>query len=443
MKKKILFFAMSLILSAFIIPNASAAAKTLEYQTIGGKNILFANGTAIKVEAPTTAGMGATIVYEGGSIEVPADTTIFGGYHNNNEIVDSSIIMNDGTIKNIFGGGLHISHVNHAYIEINGGKITSSIMGGGYEEFVDCGGTDFNAVTEADVMSSTTKVETTDIIVNGGNLDGAMIFGGGGAHAYTETASITLNAYEGKLSYLIAGGSNGYTGNASIKVNNGEVGVVQSVNRGTMDTATITIAGGKIDNAYVGGETDPTVTGTFNEASMEITGGTVTNVEVGSNGVTENKESISAKDNITLTYNKDTVTNIDETEFAEDTVIKTVKLTFSAMNESETIEVPVGTQLTEEDVEELKNELQASLTDSGYTFEDFYADEDLTKKLDLTQPINDDLIVYMNLVQLREEDPKDDTTNPETSDIGLAGLVITILLAGTGLGYTIKKRKFN
>ena len=49
----------------------------------------------------------------------------------------------------------------------------------------------------------------------------------------------------------------------------------------------------------------------------------------------------------------------------------------------------------------------------------------------------------MNLVQLREEDPKDDTTNPETSDIGLAGLVITILLAGTGLGYTIKKRKFN
>lgn len=437
--KKLKLFAIALITAFAGILNVNAETVQPELAVIGGKNVLIANGVAITVEAPTTEGMGATVKWDGGSIEVPADVTIFGGTHNSTEEVNTSITVNGGTVKNVFGGGLHISKVGTANIVVNGGRITSSIMGGGYEEFTNCTLGDFNKVTEENVMSSTTKVTSTSITVNGGNLNGTMIFGGGGAHAYTGEAVITLNSYEGKLSYLIAGGSNGYTGKAEIILNDGEVAVVQSVNRGSMDTAEITINGGDVDNAYVGGETDPSVDGTFKEASMAINGGTVTTVEVGTNGgKTEDATEVAV-----LTYHTGTVTNpIDENEFKEENVTETITLTFSAEGETESVEIPVGTTFTTEDIETLKAELVASLVDTGYTFDDFYADEALTTKFDMTQPFNADTTVYMKLVKLPEEE-KDNTTNPDTSDIGLVGIIAAIVLASTGLGYTIKKRKFN
>ena len=441
MKKKLIFFITLLIASVLFVPNAFAATapELVEY---GGKNILLANGTAITIEATTTEGMGATVKWDGGQIEVPANVTIFGGMHNSTEAVDTSITMNGGTVKNVFGGGLHVSTVKKASIVVNGGTITSAIMGGGYEEFVNCGKGDFNAVAEADVLESTTKVEETSITVNGGNLDGIIIYGGGGAHAYTGTASIVLNDFEGKLSYLVAGGSNGHTEKASVELAGGEVEVLQSVNRGTMDTIEMTVSGGKVTNAYVGGEPDKSVTGTFNNASLEITGGEVENVSVGSNGYdATNNESISAKDDIVLSYNKNAVTNIDETEFAEDSVVKTVKLTFSANGESESVEIPVGTELKAEEIEELEKELTELLADTGYKFDNFYADAEFTKVFDMTKPFDEDTTVYLKFVQLRQE--TDGTTNPDTSDISLYGTIIAILLAAAGLGYTIKKRRFN
>lgn len=435
--KKLKLFAVALITTFVGILNVNAETVQPKLEVIGGKNVLIANGVAITVEAPTTEGMGATVKWDGGSIEVPADVTIFGGTHNSTEEVNTSITVNGGTVKNVFGGGLHISTVGTANIVINGGKITSSIMGGGYEEFTNCTLGDYNKVTEENVMNSTTKTTSASIIVNGGNLDGAMIFGGGGAHAYTGETVITLNAYEGKISYLIAGGSNGYTGKAEIILNDGEVGVVQSVNRGSMDTAEITINGGEVDTAYVGGENDPSVTGTFKEASMEINSGTVTTVKAGTNG------GQTATETTELSYHAGTVTNpIDANEFKEENITETITLTFVAEGEEESIQIPVGTTLTAEDVENLRTELEASLVDSGYEFDDFYEDEALTTKYDMTQPFNADTKVFMKLVQLREEET-DNTPNPDTSDLGLVGIIATILLAGAGLGYTIKKRKFN
>lgn len=439
--KKIKYLLLALAVVFAGMTNVNAATATPELTTLGTKNILLANGTPITIEEPTTAGMGATVKWEGGEIEVPADVTIIGGYHNDAvNKVSTSITMNGGTVKNIFGGGLHISYVTDANIVMNGGKVTSSIMGGGYEEFVNCGQSDFNAVTEAQVMSSTTKVENTVITINGGNLDGAMIFGGGGAHAYTETAIIKLNEYEGKISYLVAGGSNGYTGSSEIIMNNGEVGVVQSVNRGTMDTANIEINGGKVDTAYVGGETDPTVTGTFNEANMVITGGEVANVEVGQNGIDANNSSISAKDNITLTYNKNTVTNIDETQFSEQSVMKTIKLTIIAEGEEFSDEIPLGTKFTNDDVIEIKKEINRNIEAEGLKFDDFYKDANYTEVYDMTTEFTEDTTVYAKFMELQEDDG---TQNPETADISLYGMIITILFGVVGLSYTIKKRKFD
>lgn len=439
--KKIKYLLLALAVVFAGMTNVNAAIATPELTTMGTKNILLANGSPITIEEPTTTGMGATVKWEGGQIEVPADVTIIGGYHNDAvNKVTTSITMNGGTVKNIFGGGLHISYVTDANIVMNGGKVTSSIMGGGYEEFVNCGAPDFNAVTEAQVMSSTTKVENTVITINGGNLDGAMVFGGGGAHAYTESATIKLNSYEGKISYLVAGGSNGYTGTSEIIMNDGKVGVVQSVNRGTMDTANIEISGGTVDTAYVGGETDPSVTGTFNEANMVISGGKVTNVEVGQNGIDGNSSSISAKDNITLTYNKNTVTNIDENQFAEQSIMKTIKLTIIGEGENVSIEIPAGTKLTADDVIEMKKEINEKLGAEGLKLDDFYKDTSYTEIYDMTTEFTEDTTVYVKFIALQEDDG---TANPETADINLITILGTILFGIVGLGYTIKKRKFN
>lgn len=433
MKKfKNLLVALVVMFAGIITVNATPEVP--EYGVIGGKNILLANGTEITIKAPKTAGMGALVTWEGGEVEVATDTTIFGGKHNSTAEENTKITMEGGTVKNIFGGGLHISKVASAEITINGGTITGAIMGGGYEEFTNCTEGDFNVVEEADVLDSTTRVENVTITVNGGTLNGAQVYGGGGAHAYTGTAKIVLNDYEGTISYLTAGGSNGYTESASIEMNDGKVGVLQGINRGTMDTISIKVKGGEITNAYVGGENDPSVTGKFNEATMEITAGKVTNLMPGTNA------SVPAAEEIEVVYHEDTVENVDEDTFAEDTIIKTIALTIKFEDFEETTQFPKGYAFTEEEIEELKNNINKEVEDLGLKFEDFYIDEECTKKLDLTQPIEEDTTVFVKFTQLREDDG---TKNPETSDISVYGIIAALLIGTVGLGYTIKKRRFN
>lgn len=210
-----------------------------------------------------------------------------------------------------------------------------------------------------------------------------------------------------------------------------------------MDEANISISGGTITNAYVGGDaSDAGVTGTIAAANMEITGGTVTNAYVGTNG----GQRVSAKDVATLVYNKDAVQNVDETQFEADSVVATVKLTISAEGETEVIDIPVGSKLTQDEIDALVAELNAELEGTGFSFDGFYKDEKFEEKFDWTQEINDDVVVYVKLVQLREDQDNNENeniTNPETSDIGLVGIITTIVIAGAGLGYTIKKRRFN
>lgn len=124
----------------------------------------------------------------------------------------------------------------------------------------------------------------------------------------------------------------------------------------------------------------------------------------------------------------------------------TVKLTISAEGETEVIDIPVGSKLTQDEIDALVAELNAELEGTGFSFDGFYKDEKFEEKFDWTQEINDDVVVYVKLVQLREDQDNNENeniTNPETSDIGLVGIITTIVIAGAGLGYTIKKRRFN
>ena len=74
--------------------------------------------------------------------------------------------------------------------------------------------------------------------------------------------------------------------NGKIKITNGSINVLQTTNRGIVNTATVKVTGGNIINAYVGGETDPSVTGVINKAEFDILGGKVINLNTGTSGGT-------------------------------------------------------------------------------------------------------------------------------------------------------------
>lgn len=439
-KFKYLLFAFAIAFSGMLGVNAATGMP--EKLVVGAETVFFANGHEITITAPTTAGMGATVTWDGGSMELPSDAWVFGGTHNNStDMVNSKITMNGGQLYAIVGGGLHASKVNTAAITINNGTLKSVYGGGVASIFFDAPTTeekshDYNG----DAKVSTTSVEKATITINNGTLT-KYIYGGGMGYNYTGETTIIVNGGDQSSAILTAGGANGYTGNATVVFNDGKLGIYQSVNRGTVDDTQTEVNGGTIDQVYLGGQsTDSSVTGTVGNVDMTITGGNVTNVEVGTNGVDDNKQSITAKENVTLTYNKDTVTNIDETQFREEAIEKTVKITFVYNGEEVTEEIPYGTKFSAEDLNGIKLEINKEIEKEGLRFDDFYADEALTKKFDMTGEFTEDTTVYIKTVEFREDDG---TKNPETADIGIFSAMLAIILGAVGFGFTLKKRKFN
>lgn len=396
------------------------------------EKLFFANGVDITIEKRTDGNEGALIKWDGGELLVPADIRVFGAGHNTNTYYEkTNITMNGGTVRIIVGGGLHESNVGTTNIVMNDGKV-NTIYGGSASSFSSS--TCHRPWYNGDAEESTSRVISANVTVKNGTVEG-IVYGGGEGISYTGTTNVQIE--NGNISYVIAGGSNGYTGTSNVEINGGTINIVQSVNRGSMDYSYIKINGGKIENAYVAGDaSDSTVTGTIESANMEIKGGKVTNAYVGTNG----GQNVSAKDVATLSYNKSTVTNIDDTKFNEDKIIKTVTLTFSSEGETESIQVPAGTIFTEEDLNSLRDELKEALAETGYTFEDFYSDEAMTVKYDFSKALDEDTTIFMKLVQTPEEkNTNNESKNPETSDINLVLIVSIILIGIAGVAVTSKK----
>ncbi len=282
------------------------------YVLNGTQKCFFANGTHISIEARTDGQEGATIFWEEGTknVDVPADINVFGaGHKDSRSYEDTKITMNGGTVKNVFGGGLHESNVTTSNVIINGGRITGSAVAGGANIFAN---SDNCANSSLPAVDSQTRVQNANLTVNNGSIH--QVYGGGEGMSYTGTTSVNING--GNFDYIIAGGSNGYTGTANLKVTSGQIAVLQSVNRGEMVSADVRIAGGTVDKLYVGGETDPNVTGKINKVSLDITGGSiVNNLYLG----TSEGQPIGQNGNITAVdvdiYEGATVTIANEAEF--------------------------------------------------------------------------------------------------------------------------------
>lgn len=126
-----------------------------------------------------------------------------------------------------------------------------------------------------------------------------------------------------------------------------------------------------------------------------------------------------------------------------------VELTMSFAGVEEVVNYPLGYAMTEEEVEELIKQMTAELAASGVTFKGFYANAELTEKFDWTKPMNVNTIVYIDAEEATPEEPTPEEPkvpekeNPNTSDINLILILSTLLIGGTGLGFTLKNRKFN
>lgn len=425
MKKKLLFLVAAF---ALFVPSVLAAEPNYDESV----KAFFANGTPVTVEARTDGQDGALIKWDGGEKAVPADTSVFGGSHESDEKLESTnVTVNGGSLHNVFGGGLHKSSVGNSLVIINGGKFTGFIQGGGASSYTaTCGHTQYSG----DKDGATTVVDNAIVVINGGEI-AKDVFGGGEGISYTKKASVTVNkSFTGNIRYVTLGGSNGYTDDATALLKGGKIKVLQSVNRGFMETAEITVNGAEIENAYASAEGDDQKLGVNKKAVINIISGKVKNVAPGQKGTpNENAADISE-----ISYVEGTVVN-EPTNFNEDKVTVNINLTLKSDEFADTIQIPKGTTFTDDELQKIIDQINNELKEDKMKFEGFFKDKELKNKFDFSEEINADTTVYLKLVEIKAETSNKEA-NPQTSDMNLALILTTLGLASVGAVLVSRKK---
>ncbi len=425
MKKKLLFLVAAF---ALFVPSVLAAEPNYDESV----KAFFANGTPVTVEARTDGQDGALIKWDGGEKAVPADTSVFGGSHESDEKLESTnVTVNGGSLHNVFGGGLHKSSVGNSLVIINGGKFTGFIQGGGASSYTaTCGHTQY----AGDKDGATTVVDNAIVVINGGEI-AKDVFGGGEGISYTKKASVTVNkSFTGNIRYVTLGGSNGYTDDATALLKGGKIKVLQSVNRGFMETAEITVNGAEIENAYASAEGYDQKLGVNKKAVINIISGKVKNVAPGQKGTpNENAADISE-----ISYVEGTVVN-EPTNFNEDKVTVNINLTLKSDEFADTIQIPKGTTFTDDELQKIIDQINNELKEDKMKFEGFFKDKELKNKFDFSEEINADTTVYLKLVEIKAETSNKEA-NPQTSDMNLALILTTLGLASVGAVLVSRKK---
>lgn len=240
-------------------------------------NIFFALGHPILINKDASGDKAIKISWIGGEKVFPdgSKINVLGGGNSISvplHFPHTKITMNSGYVHNIMGGNNAGGTVDIAEIIVNGG-IINDINGAGA------------AWSDYYQKMYPNTVYNVKIIINDGIVKTSLYCGGCGADSNVETkAELIIN--DGTFNYVITAGSNGNTNAASIKVNGGNIQILQATNRGTVGDVEYNITGGIIEKAYLGGETASDVSGTINSINCNISGGTITNLYFGTDGST-------------------------------------------------------------------------------------------------------------------------------------------------------------
>lgn len=427
MKKKLLF---AIAACALFLPATVFAAADPTYEE--EVKAVFANGTPITVEERTDGEAGALIKWEGEELAVPANTSVFGGSHDNATKVEStSITVNGGTLYNIFGGGLHKSYVGTARVTVTGGTINGNIHGGGASSYA--GTTCHQPWYAGDKENATTVVDEAIVTIKGGNLSSATdVFGAGEGISYTKKATLTITKeFTGNIRYATAGGSNGYTDDAKVFANGGKIKVLQAVNRGFIETSEMTVDGAEVEKAYASAEGDNQELGVTDSAKLVVISGKVGYAAPGQKGNRGQK----ANEISTIVYNDGTVTTVED--FNEDATTVTVNLMLIAGDEEQTIQIPKGTVFTDEELKAMIEEINNELAADNLELVGFYLDEELTQEFDFSTAIEQDMKLYMKLKAIT---PEQKVENPETSDVNIFLILSLVAVGAFGTTLVLKNR---
>lgn len=249
--KKVLFILISLTIIPFV--NAKETPSGLiSFDEDKTGYYFFANGTPITIDNATSSDMGAKISWDGGSIEVPKNTNVYGGYHNNSIKTISSITINGGTIYWIYGGGLLKSHTTVSKVVLNDGYVKDIRPGGSAADVKD-----YHDGIKYEFPSENTSKENMETVV--------------------EEAYLTINNGDLSSSYVTAGGSNGVTSNAVVNINGGNINIFQASNKGVVEKSFTKVTNGNIDKLYIAAEDE----GDILYSGVLITGGKINTLSKG------------------------------------------------------------------------------------------------------------------------------------------------------------------
>ncbi len=288
-----------------------------DFQESTTGNILFANGISITVK-PDPDNPNQNIVTcddDGSTMSVSTGIHIFAGSHNTDAEKGPVKITVDGAkIGSVWGGGMHKSHVSNVEIVVKSGSNVKVVQGGGSASnsaITKCTEDCSDAFYKGDANSSPCVVDNATITVEDGATV-SSVFGGG--EGISNTKNTTVNIKGGDIKFVGAGGSNGRTGTANVNIEGGNIDLVQSVNRGTMDSAEIDVSGGTIGELFIGGEDADDVKGTITSSTVKVTGGTVESLAPGKSG--DDVIDAEAKGTFNLEISKEADVNLSE-DFAE------------------------------------------------------------------------------------------------------------------------------
>jgi hypothetical protein len=254
--------------------------------------------------------------------------------------------------------------------------------------------------------------------------------------SYTKKATLLINdTFTGDIRYVTGGGSNGWTDEVNVRLLGGKVKVLQAVNRGFTLNSEMTVDGATVENAYASAEGDNLELGVTESAVLDIVSGKVTNVAPGQSG----NPNETAKDIAELSYVEGTVTNGTDS-FADKNITVNVRLTLTSDNIKETISVPKGTKFTDEELQQLIDEINADLKADKFKLEGFFADKELKNKFDFSKEINADTTVYLKFTELKEETTVKEEKNPATNDMNLALILASLGLASAGAVLVSRKK---
>ena len=208
---------------------------------------------------------------EMGEIRVPAEEAkslvIVGGF--GDEHIDRTRILpathihvRNVDIQAVYGGNLFEGIVGESTIIIENSSVKEIIGGGDAGRFIEERWAVRNNVAKV-------NVKLTDV------KSSLVFIGGSGGPSNVAEANIELNG-NCEITWLTAGGSNGFTSKSEVVINGGQYECVQMVNRGLVDEAKLVMNGGHVARAYFAGEAeDATVTGIVNHVVFELNAGEI------------------------------------------------------------------------------------------------------------------------------------------------------------------------